>query len=125
MTLRSGEPFVVDLGNHDGLICFPSFHTILALLAATALWPVRYVRWPSALLAALIVMSTVTTGWHYVTDVVGGFVVTALSLAVARGYLRLERAPSWAFWRRMSAPAAAPARAARAEAVAVGGPEGL
>src|SRR5262249_55436 len=72
----------------------------LAVLAAAALWPVRYLRWPAAVLAALIVVSTVTTGWHYVSDVLGGLALAALSLAVARGYLRLARVGSWGFWKR-------------------------
>jgi membrane-associated phospholipid phosphatase len=101
LALKSGAPFLLDLGNQDGLIAFPSFHAVLAVLAAAALWPVRYLRWPAAVLAALIVVSTVTTGWHYVTDVLAGLVVAAASLAVARGYLRLERrAEAWAFRRR-------------------------
>jgi len=100
LALKSGAPFVLDLGNHDGLICFPSFHAALAVLAAAALWPVRYLRWPATVLAALIVVSTVTTGWHYVSDVLGGLLLSTASLAVARGYLRLERAENWAFWKR-------------------------
>ncbi len=106
LTLRSGAPFLLDLGNQDGLICFPSFHTILAVLTAVALWPVRFLRWPSAVLAMLIVLSTVTTGWHYLSDVLGGLVLTAASLAVARGYLRLERVENWAFWKRPKTAAA-------------------
>lgn len=99
-TLKSGVPFVLDLGNHDGLITFPSFHAVLAVLTGVALWPIRYLRWPSTALSVLIVLSTVSTGWHYITDVLGGLVIAAIALAVARGYLRLERAESWAFWRR-------------------------
>ena len=107
MALRSGELFLLDLGNHSGLICFPSFHTVLAVLTAVALWPVPFLRWPSAVLAGLIVLSTVTTGWHYFSDVLGGLILTVASLAVARGYLRLERVESWAFWKRakISGPA--------------------
>jgi membrane-associated phospholipid phosphatase len=110
MTLRSGTPFLLDLGNQDGLICFPSFHTILALLTAVALWPVRYLRWPAAAVAGLVVLSTMTTGWHYFSDVLGGLVLTAVSLAVARAYLRLERAESWAFWKRTKTTTAAKVR---------------
>jgi membrane-associated phospholipid phosphatase len=106
LALKSDAPFLLDLDNHAGLICFPSFHTVLAVLAAATLWPVGYLRWPAAALALLIVVSTVTTGWHYVIDVLGGLVVAAGSLAVARGYLHLEQAESWAFWQRPKAKAA-------------------
>jgi membrane-associated phospholipid phosphatase len=105
--LKSGAPFVIDLGNQDGLITFPSFHAVLAVLTAVALWPIRYLRWPSTVLSALIVISTVSTGWHYVSDVLGGLLIAAAALAVARGYLRLERAPSWVFWKRAKAAALA------------------
>jgi len=86
--LKEPGPFVLDLGYGDGLICFPSFHTILAVLAATALWPFAWLRWPAAGLAAAIVVSTVTTGTHYVVDVVSGLVVAAVAIATARAFTR-------------------------------------
>jgi membrane-associated phospholipid phosphatase len=88
--LKNADHFVMNVSDTEGIISFPSFHTVLALLAAFALWSVPYVRWPAALLAFLIVLSTVTTGWHYLCDVVAGFVITALSCLVAKGYTRLE-----------------------------------
>jgi len=84
--IKSQEWYAIDLAYSDGLICFPSFHAILAVLAAAALWPIRYVRWPTALLACLIVVSTVTTGSHYVVDVLGGLMVTLLVRVLARWY---------------------------------------
>jgi hypothetical protein len=90
LELKSAEPFAMDLAYADGLICFPSFHAILAVLAAMALRSTPYLRWPAALLACLIVVSTVTTGWHYLIDVLGGLVVVAASLSVAHVYLWLE-----------------------------------
>jgi membrane-associated phospholipid phosphatase len=62
-----------------GIVCFPSFHVIWALLSAVALWDIKPIRYPSAILAALIIISTVTTGWHYVCDVFGGLAISALS----------------------------------------------
>jgi hypothetical protein len=88
--VKSEEWYAIDLSYSDGLICFPSFHTILAVLAATALWPIRYVRWPAAVLAGLIVVSTVTTGTHYVIDTVAGLFVAGLVRLLAKGYTRLE-----------------------------------
>lgn len=88
--IKSQEWYVIDLSYSDGLICFPSFHTILAVLAAAALWPIRYVRWPAAVLATLIVISTVTTGTHYTIDTVAGLLVAGLVRLLARGYTRLE-----------------------------------
>jgi membrane-associated phospholipid phosphatase len=103
--VKSREWYVLDLSYSDGLICFPSFHTILAVLAAAALWTISYVRWPAALLAALIVISTVTTGTHYVTDVVAGLLVVVVVRALTTGYSRLEA--------RLTRLASAPERSGR------------
>jgi membrane-associated phospholipid phosphatase len=88
--LRTDQWIDLNFSHSQGLITFPSFHAILALLAAFALWPIRYVRWPAAVLACLIVISTVTTGWHYVSDVVAGILITGVACAAAKSYTRLE-----------------------------------
>jgi hypothetical protein len=67
-----------------GVVCFPSFHTIWALLSARSLWSLRWLRIPAALVAGAVVISTVTTGWHYVVDVLAAFLVAAASLRTAR-----------------------------------------
>jgi membrane-associated phospholipid phosphatase len=72
----------------DAIICFPSFHVIWAILCAAALSGFRLLRVPVALLSGMIVVSTVTTGWHYFVDVLGGIAVAGLSLAIANAYLR-------------------------------------
>jgi membrane-associated phospholipid phosphatase len=40
------------------------------------------------LLSGMIVVSTVTTGWHYFVDVLGGIAVAGLSLAIANAYMQ-------------------------------------
>jgi hypothetical protein len=70
----------------DAIICFPSFHVIWAIFCTAALWGFRFLRVPVALLSGMIVVSTVTTGWHYFSDVLGGVAVAGLSLGVAKAY---------------------------------------
>jgi membrane-associated phospholipid phosphatase len=70
----------------DAIICFPSFHAIWAIFCAAALWGFRLLRIPVTLLVGMIIVSTVTTGWHYFSDVVGGVAVAGLSLAIAKAY---------------------------------------
>ena len=90
LTLKSSDWFMLDFSYRYGLITFPSFHTVLAVLTALALWSIPYVRWPAAGLAGLIVISTVTTGWHYIADVVGGVILALGAYAAAKGYTWLE-----------------------------------
>lgn len=83
VALQTGGP-----SGELGIICFPSFHTIWAVLSVVALWPFRSLRVPSSLLASLIVLSTVTTGWHYVSDVFAGLLFAGISLACADRFVR-------------------------------------
>jgi membrane-associated phospholipid phosphatase len=67
-----------------GVVSFPSFHVIWAVLSARALWPMPGLRTVGAVMALLVAVSTVTTGWHYVVDVLAGLVMAAVALGVAR-----------------------------------------
>ena len=75
--------FMIDFRYKEGLICFPSYHTILAVLAAAALSRVPYLCPTAFVWAALIVFSTVTTGSHYVVDVLAGLLVAAMLMNAA------------------------------------------
>lgn len=92
--LKSSDLYVIDVTNRDGLITFPSFHVVLTVLAAVALWPFRWLRWPVVVWAALIVASTVTTGIHYSVDVLAGLAVASVAHCGALAYSRWERALS-------------------------------
>ena len=78
----------------NAIICFPSFHVIWAIFCVAALWGFRFLRIPVALLAGTIIVSTVTTGWHYVIDVLGGIAVAGLSLAIAQIFTQIGRSNS-------------------------------
>lgn len=78
--LRAGQFPVVSLNHIEGLITFPSFHTSWALLLA---WGFRHHRWlriPMLILNLMVVISTLTTGWHYASDVIGGAAVAAMAV---------------------------------------------
>jgi hypothetical protein len=66
-----------------GIICFPSFHVIWAILSANALRQFRNIAYPSLILAGLIVASTLATGWHYGVDVVAGVMVSLTAIKTA------------------------------------------
>lgn len=79
-SLRSGQFHHVSLNHLEGLITFPSFHTAWALLLAWGFRHYRLLRWPLLVLNLMVVFSTLTTGWHYGADVVGGTLVAVLSV---------------------------------------------
>ena len=66
----------VRLSEMSGLVTFPSFHTVLALLAAQALAETRW-RWLGAAWAVVVIVSTIPIGGHYVTDLIAGFAIWA------------------------------------------------
>jgi membrane-associated phospholipid phosphatase len=79
------------LGPSDkGIVCFPSFHVLLAILSCIALYSIKPLRIPAIAIAVCIVISTLTTGWHYVTDVIGGLTLAVFSVLSAKWYTRLE-----------------------------------
>ncbi|MFA9199567.1 MAG: phosphatase PAP2 family protein [Cypionkella sp.] len=80
---RDGASGVVRLADLDGVVTFPSFHTVLALLAAQALHDTRW-RWLGIGWSAGVIVSTAPIGGHYVTDLAAGCIVWLGAAALAR-----------------------------------------
>ena len=73
------------LGSQEaGIVCFPSFHVAWAILIAAALWGFRSLRIPIALVSGMVILSTMTTGWHYFADVLGGILLAVISIVLAK-----------------------------------------
>jgi membrane-associated phospholipid phosphatase len=90
--LKSSAPVDIDM-NDAGIVSFPSFHVVLAILSAMALGTIRSLRvWVWAL-AGLICISAVTTGWHYGVDILGGMILAIVTLIavswIPRAYSQL------------------------------------
>lgn len=81
---RAGAP-VLRLPELSGLVTFPSFHTVLALLASQALWETRW-RWPGIAWTSTVIVSTVPIGGHYAADLVAGFLVWLVAALTARRF---------------------------------------
>ena len=80
--LKSTGPLRQNIA-HCGLVAFPSFHVAQCILTAIALWHSRWLRIPAAIVATLMCISTVTTGWHYVIDGIGGAAVAVVAQLAA------------------------------------------
>ena len=75
--MRSGDRTVISLTDCEGLVTFPSFHTTWAILLVACVRHRRRVFLTLAVLNVAVVAATLTTGWHYVTDVIGGVCLAA------------------------------------------------
>jgi hypothetical protein len=74
--LRNGSYRLIGLGQMQGLVTFPSFHTCFAITLA---WCFRDFRWlfPIAIaVCGAVLVSTLTEGGHYLVDVLAGIVIT-------------------------------------------------
>jgi hypothetical protein len=90
--MRHATTHIVRLNDLEGLIIFPSFHAVAALLFTWALWPVPRLRWPIGLLDFLMLVATPVDGAHYAIDIVAGGAIAMISvLAAVRGPLSLSR----------------------------------
>jgi membrane-associated phospholipid phosphatase len=89
--VRDGRIRAISLDRLEGIVQFPSFHTVLAIVTPYALRHVRLVFWPVALLNAVIIVSTLSEGGHYLVDVLAGAVLAVAAIAAVR---RLGRGES-------------------------------
>jgi PAP2 superfamily len=82
--LRDGSLRYLELFRLAGIVSFPSFHTASAVLFAWALWPVRGFRWVAIVANLWMITATPVIGAHYIIDIVGGVVVAAASILLAK-----------------------------------------
>jgi hypothetical protein len=82
--LLAHGPQVISPSDMKGLIGFPSYHAVMALLATAFAWHVRGVRWPFLVLNLAVLISTPLHGGHHLVDVLAGFPVAAAALLVCR-----------------------------------------
>ncbi len=82
--VRGGELTAVSLRNAEGLVTFPSFHTSWAILLIYAVRNYRFLFPISVILNSMCIAATMTTGWHYATDVIGGILMAAFVILLSR-----------------------------------------
>jgi len=81
--LRDG-PGPIAPDNVKGLIGFPSYHAVLALLLIWHLRRVPWLRWPLLVLNLIVIFATPIEGGHHWVDVFAAVPVTALSILLAQ-----------------------------------------
>jgi membrane-associated phospholipid phosphatase len=84
LAMRAGTMHELDLTRLEGLVNLPSFHTTLGVLYAYLLRG-RRVLFPGAtLLNAVMIVSVLSEGGHYLVDVIAGAAVAVLAIWAAR-----------------------------------------
>jgi membrane-associated phospholipid phosphatase len=81
--LRSGAMRDL-LGPFAGIITFPSYHTIVAVLAAWATWQFRWLGWLNTAASGLVILTTLPIGGHHFVDLIAGGCVACACIAAAR-----------------------------------------
>jgi PAP2 superfamily len=80
LALREGGPLSFDLSQLQGLISFPSYHTVLAVLLTYAHRRSRLLV-PIALVNGIMLFSIPSYGGHYLIDIFAGAVVALLAIS--------------------------------------------
>lgn len=102
MGMRDGTIINISRLAPTGLVTFPSFHAASAVLIAWAVWHIPYVRYPGLILNVLMLAATPLHGSHFLTDVLAGMILAALSIALAASLL--NKAQSLFMHRALPAP---------------------
>jgi hypothetical protein len=84
LALRDGSMRLIELGEAQGLVTFPSFHTVVAVLLLLGFRHVPYLRWVSLVLNVLMLISIPIEGSHYLVDLIAGIGVAWLAWGLAR-----------------------------------------
>jgi hypothetical protein len=91
LALRAGTMRVIELGGAQGLVTFPSFHTVTAVLLMLGFWAVPYLRWVSLGLNTVMLVSIPIEGSHYLVDVLAGIAVAWPAWIIAQSIVtRME-----------------------------------
>ena len=93
--LRNGTLRTINPLDGEGLVVFPSFHAVLAVLCAYAARPLRILKIPVLALNLLIILSSPAMGGHYFIDIIAGIILAALTISlpgrILSGIWRLKK----------------------------------
>jgi hypothetical protein len=87
LRLRSGPAATFMLARMQGIICFPSYHTVLALLLVYSHRGLRWSLPPILVINGLMLLSIPSEGGHYLADLFAGGGVAVATIAITRNAL--------------------------------------
>jgi hypothetical protein len=89
--LRGGSNLHFALADLTGIVTFPSFHTVVALLVIHAVRGTGAVGLLFMVWNGIMLFSIPPFGGHYLADMIGGGVVLAVSIGIFRCAVRVNR----------------------------------
>jgi membrane-associated phospholipid phosphatase len=84
MRLRTQSAPLLDFRQVEGLVTFPSFHTVLAIITAYAFRGFRFLAIPAVILNGIVIVSTLPEGGHFLVDVIAGAIIAIVGVALVR-----------------------------------------
>lgn len=90
VALHRGEALILSTWGY--IACMPSLHMAHELVMTVAVWPSRVAFALSAAFTALTAVAVVGLGWHYPTDILGGFILGGFAWKLA-GWLNRHLLP--------------------------------
>ena len=93
--VHSGRDLNFALAHLTGVVCFPSFHTAMALAYIWGFRRTGPIGWAITALNLIMLISIPYFGGHYLVDMIAGAGVFAVSLATVKaiGHLRPDNKP--------------------------------
>jgi hypothetical protein len=82
--LRDGTLRTLDIFHLAGVLTFPSFHAVSAVLYAWAFWPIRTLRPLNLCCNGAMLASTPVGGGHFLVDIIAGIGLAIASACAAR-----------------------------------------
>jgi len=80
---KSGDR-LINAAAFKGIVTFPSYHTAMAVMATWAGWSLKPLRYPVLALNALMVVSCIVVGAHYLVDLLAGGAIGTLGIVIAK-----------------------------------------
>ncbi|MXP30062.1 hypothetical protein GRI58_14730 [Porphyrobacter algicida] len=81
--LKSGAVHELSMHEINGLISFPSFHAVTAVILIMNWSKFRYLAFPGILLNAMVIFTALPIGSHYICDLVAGSILGYASMKLA------------------------------------------
>ena len=93
LMLRNGTLTAFDLTALDGIVSFPSFHTMLGVMTVYAARDTRWLMIPVTVVNGTMILATMPVGGHHLSDVLAGAGLTIGAILLVRLPTRSTPAP--------------------------------